>query len=347
MGPNHWWARWSRSRSSALGRTRSRVGDTEGPTTPDLPPLIVIAGATATGKTALGIALAQGLKGAEVVSADSRQVYRGMDIATAKPSAQERAAAPHHGIDLVDPDERFTAADYREAALAALRDIAGRDGIALLVGGTGLYLRTIARGLPLGQGDSDPAVRAEIDARLDAEGLEPLVADLCERDSAGAEQLDLRNPRRVVRALERAILSGSARPPEPEGYPGPVTWLGLSLDDHEHRHRIATRIDEHFEGGLLDEATSLLERYPEDLTAFSAMGYSEAFDVLAGRATVEEAKAADANRTWAYARRQRTWFRSEPDIAPIKAGEASLETAQAVLGPWLRDIGRADYAGPR
>ncbi len=328
-------------------RTRSLAPAPRGPTTPELPPLIVIAGATATGKTALAVALAQELQGAEIVCADSRQVYRGMDIATAKPTPQERAAAPHHGLDLVDPDERFSAADYREAALAALHGIAARRGIGLLVGGTGLYLRTIARGLLLGRGDSDPALRTQLEARLEADGLEALVADLRALDPAGAAAIDERNPRRVVRALERATLTGSARPPEPEGYPAPVTWLGLRLDDAEHRRRIEARIDEHFERGLLEEATRLHERYPEDLSAFSAMGYREAFDVLAGRCDPETAKATDASRTWAYARRQRTWFRSEPGLAWIRTGEGSLDQARGALAPWIERIGRDDYAGTR
>ena len=324
---------------------RCRAGASRGPTTPELPPLIVIAGATATGKTALGIALAQELRGAELVTADSRQVYRGMDIATAKPTAEEQAAAVHHGIDLVDPDERFTTADHRDAALAALSGIAARGGIGLLVGGTGLYLRTIARGLPLGHDDSDPELRARLDERLETDGLRPLVDELCTIDLVGARTIDLRNPRRVVRALERATLTGTAQPPEPEGYPAPVIWLGLRLDDVEHRHRIRSRIDEHFERGLLAEAKGLRERYPEDLTAFSAMGYREAFDVLAGRSDLEAAKATDANRTWAYARRQRTWFRSEPDIAWLDAGEGLAGAARAHLAPWLEHIGRGDYAG--
>jgi tRNA dimethylallyltransferase len=317
------------------------------PTTPDLPPLIVIAGATATGKTALAVRLAQGLPGSEIVSADSRQVYRDMDIATAKPTAHDLAAAPHHGLDLVDPDERFTTADYMVAALEALRGIAARDGLALLVGGTGLYLRAVARGLPLAQGDSDEAVRAELDDRFARDGLAALVEELRRRDPAAAETIDLRNPRRVIRGLERVILTGSATPPPAQGYPAPVTWIGLRREPEPHRHDIAMRIEEHFASGLLDEAARLRDRYPEDLTAFSAMGYREAFDVLAGRCSTDEAKARDANRTWAYVRRQRTWFRSEPDVSWLPAGEGSLEAAATALAPFLRGIGRDDYAGPR
>ena len=291
--------------------------------------------------------LAQEIPGAEIVSADSRQVYRGMDIATAKPSPEELALAPHHGLDLVDPDEPFTAADYQRAAADALAGIAARGGVALLVGGTGLYLRAIGRGLPLDQGDTDIEIRKTLDARLDADGLAPLVAELHRLDAAGAEQVDLRNPRRVIRALERANVSGSALPPPPRGYPAPVTWLGLTREPTDHRTAIDTRIDHHFEDGLLEEAAVLQAAYPEDLPAFSAMGYHEAFDVLAGRATIAEAKAVDAKRTLAYARRQRTWFRSEPDIEWLDAGEGAAAVARSTLSRFLRATGRDVYAGQR
>lgn len=268
-----------------------------------------------------------------------------MDVATAKPTAEERAAARHHCLDLVDPDEAFTVAHYRTAALAALEGIAARGGIGLLVGGTGLYLRTVARGLPIGGGDSDAALRAELETRLEREGVAALADELRTLDPVGAETIDLRNPRRVTRALERARLTGSATPPTPQGYPAPMTWLGLSLEAKEHRRRIRARIDEHFEAGLLDEAARLRERYPEDLPAFSAMGYREAFDVLAGRCTLEEAKERDTLRTWAYARRQRTWFRSEPGVVWLEAGERVMTDARAALDTWCRQTGRDVYAG--
>ncbi len=181
----------------------------------------------------------------------------------------------------------------------------------------------------------------------ETDGLEALVTELCELDPEGAAAVDQRNPRRVVRALERATLTGSARPPEPEGYPAPAIWLGLRLDGPEHRRRIAARIEAHFERGLLEEAARLREQYGEDLAAFSAMGYREAFDVLAGRTDLETAKATDARRTWAYARRQGTWFRSEPAIAWIEAGEGALSRARETLSPWLEHLGRDDYAGVR
>jgi tRNA dimethylallyltransferase len=314
--------------------------------TPELPPLIVIAGATATGKTKLAVALAESIEGAEIVSADSRQVYRGMDIATAKPTSKERAAVPHHGLDLVDPDERFTAADYQRHTLGALAGISDRGGIALLVGGTGLYLRAIAHGLQLGVGDADPTIRAQLEARFSRDGLEPLVEELRQRDPEGAALVDQRNPRRVIRALERVALTGSAVPPPPRGYAGQVAWLGLRLEPEIHRAIIRERIEQHFESGLLDEAQRLRDRFPEDLTAFSAVGYQEAFDVLAGRRSIDEAKESDARRTWAYARRQRTWFRSETDIEWLEAGEGLARRARTAIIPFLGAIGSSDYPEP-
>ena len=173
-----------------------------------------------------------------------------MDIGTAKATAAERAAVPHHGLDLVDPDERFTAADYRRHALAALGGIAARGGIALLVGGTGLYLRAVARGLPLDQGDSDAAVRASLEARLAEDGLAPLVAELRARDPEGAGRIDERNPRRVVRALERTVITGMASPAPPLGYGGPSIWLGLAREPEDHRRAIEERARAQFAGGL-------------------------------------------------------------------------------------------------
>jgi len=270
-----------------------------------------------------------------------------MDIGTAKASAVERAAVPHHCLDLVEPDEAFTAADFRPLALEALRAIASRGGVALLVGGTGLYLRAVARGLPLERSGADPDIRATLEARYAASGLEPLVAELAERDGPVAERIDRRNPRRVVRALERAIVTGTARPPEAEGYPAPQLWLGLAREPAEHRHAITARVEAQFAAGLLDEAAELRERYPEDLPAFSAMGYREAFDVLAGRTDIETAKARDARRTWAYARRQGTWFRSEPDIHWLEPGEGAMQRALTLVVPFHRALEHGGYAERR
>ena len=300
-----------------------------------LPSLIVIGGATATGKTRLSIDIAEALD-AEIVSADSRQVYRGMDIGTAKVGAADRARVPHHGLDLADPDQRFTAADFRRYALVVLAGIAQRGRPAVLVGGTGLYLRAVARGLPMDTTGDDPAVRAELEGRLETEGLPALLAELQAIAPGAWERVDRANHRRVIRAIERARLDGDVPPPAPEGYPAPVVWLGVTPGP-DHLQIIGERVRGQFRDGLLVEAAGLRDRYGEDLAPFGAMGYREAFDVIAGRNTIDAAVARTVERTRSYASRQRTWFRSEPDVHWLAPGpatvEAALEAARSVLGP--------------
>jgi tRNA dimethylallyltransferase len=299
------------------------------------PPLLVIAGETATGKTGLSLRLADWLRtrgiAAEILSADSRQVYRGLDIGTAKVSAADRARIPHHGLDLVDPDEPFSVAGYVADARDALAAIAGRGGLAILVGGTGLYLRAVARGLDTDQLPSDPAVRARIEGELERDGLASLAARLQALAPERAAAIDLRNPRRVVRALEIAELRGDAPLPEPRGYDGPVAWIGLHVEAGLHREWIATRAHDQFAAGLLDEARALRERFDPALPAFTAIGYREAWDVLDGRSTLDAAVELDAARNVAFAKRQRTWFRAEAGIAWLDAVPDPEPAARRVL----------------
>jgi tRNA dimethylallyltransferase len=289
------------------------------------PPLVVIAGATATGKTELAIRLSECLidegRPAEIISADSRQVYRGLDIGTAKASVAERERVPHHGIDLVDPDGPFSVADFVSHATGVLSDLDRRGGIAILAGGTGLYLRAVARGLDTDALPSDTAVRSRLESELAAGGLAPLVARLAAMAPSLAATVDCRNPRRVVRALEIAELHGDRPRPRARGYPGPVVWLGLHLDPGVHRARIATRARAQFDAGLLDEARLLRARFDPELRAFSAIGYREAWAVIDGDLTREAAIELDAQRNAAFVKRQATWFRSEPDIRWIDATE--------------------------
>jgi tRNA dimethylallyltransferase len=304
-----------------------------------LPPLLVLAGPTATGKTGLSISVAVALRDegvhVEIVSADSRQVYRGLDIGTAKAPVAERRGIPHHGLDLVGPDEPFTVADFAAHARAALATIPA-GGLALLVGGTGLYLRAVARGIATEALPHDPAVRARIEADLSRDGLDALVERLRHLAPTRAASVDLRNPRRIVRALEIAELAGDVQPPAPLGYAGPVAWLGLDLDRATHRAWIAKRARGQFEAGLIEEARSLRERYDPALPAFSAIGYREAWSVLDGTATLEDAIAADAQRNVAFARRQRTWFRAERGIQWLDATSdtlpATIAAARRLLG---------------
>ena len=301
-----------------------------------LPPLVVVAGPTATGKTELGIRLGEWLIGqgraTAVISADSRQVYRGLDIGTAKVSEADRRRVPHQGLDLVDPDERFAVSDFVAHAQEVLHDLRGRDGVALLVGGTGLYLRAVARGLDLAALPDDPAVRARLQAEFEAEGLEPLAARLEQTAPKLAAQTHLANPRRVIRALEIAELRGDGPRPAPRGYIGRSVWLGLDVPADEHRRRIAVRARAQFDAGLIDEAVALRERYDPGLPAFSAIGYQEAWAVADGAITPEQAIEQDARRNAAFAKRQRTWFRAEPDVRWLGATDPFDEAVGLVRG---------------
>ncbi len=290
---------------------------------PGPPPLIVVAGETATGKTELGIRLAEAFlaegRPAVVISADSRQVYRGLDIGTAKASAADRARVPHAGLDLVEPDQRFALSDFAAHARRVLDDLAARDGVALLVGGTGLYLRAVARGLDLDALPDDPAVRARLEAEFAADGLEPLAERLRQFAPTLAGDVDLANPRRVIRALEIAEIRGDGPLPAARGYDGPSTWIGLTVARPEHDRRIAARARGQFDAGLIDEAIALRTRFDPGLSAFSAIGYREAWAVADGELSRDEAIDQDARRNVAFAKRQRTWFRAEPGVQWLDA----------------------------
>jgi tRNA dimethylallyltransferase len=282
------------------------------------PPLVVVAGVTATGKTELAIRLGEAIAAAgrpvTIISADSRQVYRGLDIGTAKVTAADRERVPHAGVDLTDPDQPFSVADFVTHAGAVLDEVAAQDGVALLAGGTGLYLRAVARGLDIASLPHDEAIRARIEAELVADGLDALVTRLETLAPARAAAIDRANPRRVTRALEIAKIVGDAAPPASRGYPGPIAWIGLSVEPPTHRTWIQSRARAQFEAGLIEEARALRERFDPGLPAFSAIGYREAWAVLDGEMAVDAAIEVDAQRNVAFSRRQRTWFRAEPGV---------------------------------
>jgi tRNA dimethylallyltransferase len=297
-----------------------------------LPPLLLIAGPTATGKTELAIRVAEELhrlaQAAEIISADSRQVYRGLDIGTAKASAADRARVPHHGLDLVDPDAPYSVADFAAHANGVLAALGERRALAIVVGGTGLYLRAIARGLDTDALPHDVDVRARIEREVLDTGVKAAAGRLATIAPRRAERTDLHNPRRVARALELAELAGDDAPPPPRPYAGPITWIGVDADPAIHDEWILDRARGQFAAGLVDEARELRERFDPALPAFSAIGYREAWDVIDGRATLDEAIDRDAQRNRAFARRQRTWFRSEAAIRwlPVDRGDV-LPTA--------------------
>jgi tRNA dimethylallyltransferase len=288
-----------------------------------LAPLVVIGGPTATGKTGLAIMLAERLHtrgiAAEVVSADSRQVYRGLDIGTAKATSQERARVVHHGIDLVDADQAYSVAEFRSHALAALEALGGRGGIGILAGGTGFWLRSVLAGIDTDALPSDPAIRAGLEEDLGRDGVGALAARLAALAPALASRTDPRNPRRVVRALEIATLRGDAPLPQPLGYPAPVLGIQLVVERSEHARRINERARAQFDAGLVEEARALRKRFDPALPAFSAIGYRESWAFLDGELGLEAAIALDAQRNLAFAKRQATWFRREPALGVVDA----------------------------
>lgn len=308
---------------------------------PAAPPLIVIAGPTATGKTALAIRLALTLRDegrpAEVISADSRQVYRGLDIGTAKPTLAEREGVPHHGLDLVDPDRPFSVADFADHVATVLPRLAATGGVAILAGGTGFWLRAVARGLDTDALPSDAGVRARIEADLARDGAATAAARLRALAPRLAARVDPANPRRVARALEIAELVGDRPLPPPLGYDGPVAWIGLDVPPATHREWIAGRARAQFDAGLVEEARALRERFDPSLPAFSAIGYREAWAVLDGEIDRETAIERDARRNVAFAKRQRTWFRREPGIdwldARRSAWQGTRDRLRAFLDP--------------
>jgi tRNA dimethylallyltransferase len=307
------------------------------------PPLIVLAGTTATGKTALSLALAEALAdrgtAAEIISADSRQVYRGMDIGTAKVTAQERARVPHHCLDLVDPDQPFSVADFTNHATDALARIAARGAVAILAGGTGFYLRAVGRGLAVDELPWDVDVRSDVEASLTSHGLPALVAELRRLAPTRAGEVDLRNPRRVVRAVEIARHRGDTPLPQPRGYGRPVLWLGLTIPPPLLRERICARARAQFDAGLVEETRALMGRYSRTLPSFSGIGYAEAGAVIEGRLSLEAAIAEDALRNVLFARRQATWFRREPDVRWLDAtDQLPLETALGAVEAYLADL---------
>jgi tRNA dimethylallyltransferase len=280
-------------------------------------------GPTATGKTELSLALAETLP-IEVLVADSRQVYRGMDVGTAKVSAADRHRVPHHLFDLVEPDSRFTVADWTARARALVPEIAARGALPTLVGGSGLYVSALVDGLDFAAQPWSPDVRQRLTEELETDGLGALAARLERLDPVGAARTDLRNPRRVLRALERAEIAGerASYTVRAEPWQGRLAVLGLTRPLAVLDRRVGERAAAMFQGGLLDETRSLLERgLDPTLPALTGHGYAEAARHLAGEWSLEESIAVTARRVRRYTRRQLGWFRRDRRIVWIDAGD--------------------------
>lgn len=294
----------------------------------------VLAAPTAAGKTAAALQLGTRLP-LEVVSADAMMVYRGLDIGTAKPTVSEQARLPHHLIDVVDPDERFSVADFVKLAEAAIQDVWRRGKLPVVVGGTGFYIRALSEGLPTVP-EASQEVQAALWARLEREGLDALLRELAAFSPEDAVRSS-RNPRRVVRALEIIERTGRA----PVSFP--LTRPAFQYDKvillpptSALQPRIALRTEIMFNRGLVEEVAALQRRFPAQTTARQAIGYKEVLAFLEGETTLDEAKRAVTLATTQYAKRQRTWFRKEKGATVY---EALATDVVDVLERWLSDYG--------
>lgn len=278
----------------------------------------VLTGPTASGKTALSIRLAK-TYGCEIICMDSMQLYRGMDVGTAKPTAEEMAGVPHHMLDVAEPTEAFSVAQYQEMAEACMADILARGHRPLLVGGTGLYLRALRHPMAMGEVRGDEELRRELEAQAALPGGRELLHQrLAEVDPPTAERLHVNDVRRVVRALEVYQLTGTpfSQQPQLEADP-PYRYrvASLTMDRAILYERIEKRVDIMLQDGLLDEVRALLDRgVPADAQALKGLGYKELIPVLRGECTLEEAVYELKKGTRHYAKRQLTWMRREEDV---------------------------------
>lgn len=293
-----------------------------------------LSGATASGKTAVGIALARELN-AEIVSLDSMTIYRGMDIGTAKPTTEQLAAVPHHLIDICDPTEEFSLAHYVQTAEECVRDIANRGKVALFVGGTPLYLKALLRGVDTGP-PADWEFRAQVREEVDRVGVQALHERLKQVDPLSASRLPPTDVRRTIRALEVYKITGKpishAQVHFEEGSDAEVFVLRWPREQI-HR-RIEDRVDQMFQQGLIEETRGLAERYGTlSRTASQAVGYRESFDHLAGNRTLAETVDRVKVRTRRFAKRQGTWFRGLTECRFIDLEEPAEpgNVAQAIL----------------
>ena len=295
-------------------------------------PLIVVAGPTASGKTSLAIGLAK-LVGGEIVSADSMQIYKYMDIGSAKPTEYERKQVKHHLIDFVEPDEEFSVADYTEAAHEVIRDILLRHKLPVMCGGTGLYINSVVDDVTFGETETDYALREELADYAKTHGNEAVLEMLKEIDPISAARLHPNNLRRIIRAIEFYRLTGTTisahqeMTKQHEGRYDPVMFC-IDYDRRILYDRINKRVDIMLEDGLLDEVKGLMERgYTTALNSMKAIGYKELIAYFSGGTSLDEAVELIKQSSRRYAKRQLTWFRRDKRIIWLDADGDVLHEA--------------------
>ena len=302
--------------------------------------LLVIVGPTAVGKTAISLHLVEPLEG-EVVSADSRLFYRGMDIGTAKPTSEERARIPHHLIDIAEPDETVGLAEFQERTYAAIADIHARGKLPLLVGGTGQYVRAVVEGWCIPRVPPDAALRAELEAQAGREGAVALHARLARLDPDAAQRIDPRNVRRVIRALEVCLVTGQPMSKQQRKRPPPyrVLQVGLTVGRAALYARADQRVEAMMAAGLEGEVRRLVKSgYGWDLPAMSGLGYVQFRPYFEGQITLEEVVTEIKRATHRFIRHQYNWFRLDnPAVRWFDVTETTAEEIEAVVRRWLEE----------
>ena len=301
--------------------------------------LLVVVGPTASGKTDMAIKLAQKYNG-EVVSADSRQIYRGMDLGTAKPLRNQKSKIKnqkyivdgviHWMIDIKNPDELYTVAEYKKDAIKAIRDIQKRDKLPILVGGTGLYIKAVVDNLEIPKLKANPSLRKKIEREIEEKGLNFVFEKLIKLDPEAAYIVDPKNPRRIVRALEITLLT--KKPFSAQRKTGKplfdVLEIGISIPNEKLKERINLRVDQMIEQGLVEEVKNLIKKYGANQQAFDAIGYREIIDYLNKKSTLEQAAEIMKINTWHYAKRQMTWFKKNKKIIWIESPKEACVLCQ-------------------
>ncbi|OAJ73953.1 tRNA dimethylallyltransferase [Brevibacillus sp. SKDU10] len=279
--------------------------------------LVVIAGPTAVGKTALSLRLAQQFNG-EIISGDSMQVYRGMDIGTAKATEEERSMVPHHLIDIMNPDEEYSVAIFQQQAQQLIAQINQRNHLPIIVGGTGLYIQSVTHAYQFSEADQDEELRERLQRFADVEGVEALHRRLREHDPITADRLHPNDVRRVIRAIEIYELTGKRMSDfqnQAAYSPYNLKIIGLTMDRAKLYERVNQRVDLMIEAGLVEEVRRLLDQgYSADLVAMQGLGYKELIPYLYGEITLDKAIADIKQRTRHFAKRQLTWFKRMPQL---------------------------------
>lgn len=279
--------------------------------------IAVIIGPTAVGKTNLSIELALRYNG-EIISGDSMQVYKGMDIGTAKITAKEQRGVPHHLIDIKEPDEPFSAAEFQQRANEAAEEIRSRGRLPIIAGGTGLYIQSVLYDYHFTETPSDPVYRAELEEEIMRHGIEPVYSRLLSIDPESAEKIHPNNSRRVIRALEIFHCTGetmsSQLEQQPEGLKYQTALIGLTMEREKLYSRIDQRVDLMMEEGLLEEAGRFYREGLRNCQSIQAIGYKELYGYFDGTYTLEEAVAQIKQNSRRYAKRQLTWFRNKMDV---------------------------------